>query len=101
MARGWRLFRRLRLILSCTDGECSRRGIAREFCSGPGGSSVVSQQRASAREMYSKEVERDATSWFALGGVVHPCSGARLRGAGLCEKQRLQSILSAATGRHI
>src|SRR5580700_4322620 len=98
MAPEWRRFRQSRLILSCPDGQCSGRGIARDFCS-DSGSSIGLQRRATAREMYSKGVERDATSWLAVSGVVHPCGGAGFGGAGLCEEQRLQSIVSAEAGR--
>src|ERR1700688_2256683 len=101
MACAWRLFRRLRLILSCTEGQSSGRSGGARVLFGSRGFSVVSQQRAFARELYSKGVERDATSWFALDGVVHPGTGVGFHGAGLCEKQRLQSVLSARAGRHV
>src|SRR5580698_3463346 len=98
MALESRRFRRSNLILSCTETACSS-AASRKFFRVPE-FPVVGKQRATAREMFSKGVERDATSWFALGGVVHPCTGVAFRGAGLCEKQRLQSVLSAAAGRH-
>src|SRR5580700_4822271 len=101
MARAWRLFRRLRLILSCPDGQSGGRSNRVRVLFGSRGFSVVSQQRAFAREVYSKGVERDATSWFALSGVVHASTGVGFRDAGLCEKQRLQSVLSARAGRHV
>src|ERR1700730_8799768 len=99
MALEWRRFRRSNLILSCTEAARNREA-SRKFCKVPG-SLFVWKQRATAREMSSKGVERDATSWFALGGVVHPCGGVGFGGAGLCEEQRLQSILYVAAWRHV
>src|SRR5579863_118616 len=99
MGREWRRFRRSNLILSCTEAACSSEA-SRKFCGVPG-FPFVWKQRATAREKFSKGVERDATSWFALGGVVHPCGGVGFGGAGLCEEQRIQSILYVAAWRHV